>query len=332
MRISCRAVAALLLVSSIGVTSPARATYSIVATDTGTRFVGGAGTSCVGSDFLIYAIFGSVPGRGVLVAQALIDYTSKERDEALVEVQTGIDPTSIIATITNTSFDSMAKSRQYGIVDLMQRAAGYTGAQAADYKEDRQNKVGTFTYSVQGNTLTGKAVLDQAASAFETKGCDLSEKLMLALEAGAENGQGDSRCTGSGIPSDGAFLQVDRPNEASGSYLKLSIDDVSHSATENVIVQLRAQFDDWRKTHPCVIPEVDAGADDGAVGDGSSADAGHAADASDDGSGQEGSPPPEGDGGCGCRTAAQTRGRDMMATWLAVVSMLALRRRRALKR
>jgi hypothetical protein len=120
-------------------------------------------------------------------------------------------------------------------------------------------------YSVQGNILTGAAVLDQAASAFEADACDLAERLMRALEAGAEHGQGDSRCTGAGIPSDSAFIEVDRPDETAGSYLRLSVAD---TAPESPLPKLRALFDAWRATHPCAVRMPVAGA---AAGSGAAA-------------------------------------------------------------
>ena len=49
------------LVLVVVMATPAHATYSIVATDTGTRQVGGAVTSCVGS-LSVRVIYGSVPG------------------------------------------------------------------------------------------------------------------------------------------------------------------------------------------------------------------------------------------------------------------------------
>ena len=64
-----------------------------------------------------------------------------------------------------------------------------------NYKEDRQGTSGAFTYSVQGNILTSRAVIDRAEVAFPETGCDLADRLMLALEGGAMNGEGDSRCT-----------------------------------------------------------------------------------------------------------------------------------------
>lgn len=245
------------------VTAPAHATYSIVATDTTTRQVGGAGTSCVGS-LSVRVIYGSVPGKGAVHAQAQLGGPGKA--EAVDQLGMDIAPDAIIASITSTAVDPNAQRRQYGIVDLMMRSAGFTGAQTSPFTDDRQAITGPFTYSVQGNILTSAAVLDQAAQSFESRGCDLADRLMLALEAGATNGEGDSRCTPGGIPSDSAFIQVDREGEPAGTFLQLEVID---TAPQNPLVMLRAQYDAWRATHPCpVAPMPDAGVSGGDAGSG----------------------------------------------------------------
>jgi uncharacterized Ntn-hydrolase superfamily protein len=236
----------------------AHATYSIVATDTARREVGGAGTSCVGT-LSVTVIYGSVPGKGAVHAQAQLGGPGKAA--AVMQLGMDIAPADIIASITSTQFDPNAQQRQYGIVDLMARSAGFSGALTAAYSDDRQHAIGTFTYSVQGNILTSAAVLDQASVAFELSGCDLADRLMLALEAGAHGGQGDSRCTPDGIPSDSAFLEVDRDGEAAGSFLRL---DVTNTAPQNPLVLLRAQYDAWRTQHACPMP---SSPDAGALGD-----------------------------------------------------------------
>jgi uncharacterized Ntn-hydrolase superfamily protein len=238
--------------------TPAHATYSIVATDTSTRQVGGAITSCVGS-LSVGVVYGAVPGKGVVAAQAQLGGQGK--NAAVMMLGMNEVPSTIITSITNTSFDSNAQRRQYGIVDLMGRSAGFTGTQTGPFADDRQGQFMTFTYSVQGNILTGVAVLDQAEMAFKGQGCDLADRLMLALEAGALNGQGDSRCTPGGIPSDSAFIQVDREGEAAGSYLRL---DVTNTSPQNPVTLLRQQFNAWRATHPCAAPMPDAGMTGGA--------------------------------------------------------------------
>lgn len=239
--------------------SPAFATYSIVAADRATRQVGGAGTSCIGGQD-VYIIYGSVPGTGAVQAQA--QFSAAARNRAVQLLGEGQSPEQIIAAITAATFDNNAASRQYGIVDVTGRSAGFTGGSALPFADDAPGAVGTFTYSVQGNILTSAAVLTQASNAFEAPACDLAARLMAALEAGADNGEGDSRCTGDGIPSDSAFLQVDVPDAPAGSFVSLR---VPTSGNDSPLPLLRAQFDAWRLTSPCPVPPVDAGTSDAAA-------------------------------------------------------------------
>src|SRR5262245_55736401 len=113
--------------------TPAHATYSIVATDTSTRQVGGAVTSCVGT-LSVSIVYGSVPGVGAVHAQAQLGGPGKSA--AVMQLGMGIAPEMIITSITNPSFDANAQRRQYGIVDLMARAAGFTGTQALAFADD----------------------------------------------------------------------------------------------------------------------------------------------------------------------------------------------------
>jgi uncharacterized Ntn-hydrolase superfamily protein len=248
--------------------APASATYSIVAADRATRQVGGAGTSCIGGQD-VYIIYGSVPGTGAVHAQA--QFSMAGRNRAVQLLGQAQSPQQIIQAITANAFDNNAASRQYGVVDVTGRSAGFTGGSTLPFADDVQGTIGTFAFSVQGNILTSEAVLTQARSAFEAPACDLAARLMAALEAGGDNGEGDSRCTGDGIPSDSAYLQVDVPDAAAGSFLSLR---VPTSGDENPLPLLRAQFDAWRLTSPCPAP-VDAGASDASTpAPGSAQDAG----------------------------------------------------------
>jgi MYXO-CTERM domain-containing protein len=246
----------------------AHATYSVAATESTTRQVGGASTSCVGAiDMAV--VYGSVPGRGVIHAQSLLDPSRRSISRALGLLRDGTAPTDVITAITAESFDPRFAERAYGVVDLMGRAAGYGGARdvimvssgALDlrYREARQGRWGSFTYAIQGAALTGRRVLDQTEAGFRGAGCDLPERLMLALEAGAENGEGDHRCFSRGIPSDSAFIEVDEATGEPGSYLRLSVTD---TRSVSAVVRLREQFDLWRRTHPCMTVAVDAGVAD----------------------------------------------------------------------
>jgi uncharacterized Ntn-hydrolase superfamily protein len=220
-------------------------TYSIVAADTSRREVGGAGTSCLeGQD--VYVIYDAVPDHGVVHAQAYYNVAGRRR--AVELLAQGAAPSDILASITDVGFDSSAAIRQYGVVDVLGRSAGFTGSGTTPHASDRQGRADVFAYSVQGNILTSDRVLSQAASAFEAPGCDLAERLMNALEAGALGGEGDSRCTPSGLPSDSAFLQVESPQLPRGQYLSLR---VPASGSASPLPLLRQELDAWRLQHPC---------------------------------------------------------------------------------
>jgi MYXO-CTERM domain-containing protein len=354
VRRSCLALIALLCVAR-----PAAATYSIVGADQASQQVGGAGTSCVGGSD-VYIIYGSVPGFGVVHAQATVNEDGRDRAVELIEL--GTAPDAILDEITGFAFDPSSANRQYGIADVMGRTAGFTGNGTRTYADDIQGSVGSFHYSVQGNILTSAAVLTQASSAFEGSGCDLADRLMLALEAGAENGEGDSRCTDDGIPSDSAFLQVELPDEPAGDYLSLR---VPTSGNDNPLIELRADYDAWRSTHPCPVMMPDGGAagmggtSGGASGAGGASSGGSASGASSGGSagsgtsaggsaaagtsGSGGSSAPDAgvgpmtaepateEAGCACRTQspAGSGGAELGALLVAGAIVLARRRARS---
>jgi hypothetical protein len=135
------------------------ATYSIAATDSATRQVGGAGASCV-ENFSIYgALYHGVPDHGVLMTQA----SPPPEGSPVYEVGRALllndtDPAVILTTITDPSLDGGNESvgefadpdkgnytligfvtfdhnllRQYGCVDLIGRAAGYEDATLKEY-------------------------------------------------------------------------------------------------------------------------------------------------------------------------------------------------------
>jgi len=234
----------------------AEATWSVVASDAATGELGGAGTSCVGSlDLSI--LFASATGAGAIHAQALINTAGRDRGAELLA--NGATPEEVITEITSASFDGSAALRQYGVVDLLGNAAAYTGAQNGDWAGHRTGIDGTFTYSVQGNILTGPEVVVRSELGFlDPVSCDLAERLMVGLESGAAPGEGDSRCTDDGIPSDSAFLGV---VDAQGQpIVHLS---VTGTAPDDPLIMLRARFDAWRMENPCPEPAPPSTGDTG---------------------------------------------------------------------
>ena len=130
----------------------ARATYSIVAADRATRQVGGAVTSCVAPSG-VGLVYGSAPGLGAVASQAATNRAGRDRAVQLLLMD--VAPEQIIRTLTSAAFDPGSARRQYGVVDMMGRAAGHSGTSNGVFSDDVQGDFGGFTYSIQGNILTG---------------------------------------------------------------------------------------------------------------------------------------------------------------------------------
>lgn len=234
------------------VSVPVHATYSLLIADKSTGQIGSVGVSCVGRQ-AVSAISGIAPGFGAIHAQA--QSNAGGRDRGVTMLKESATAEQIIAAITAPSFDRLAASRQYGVVTLLGSAAGYTGSANMAYADDRQEMIGSYVSSYQGNILTSAAVLDQLADSLKERGaCDLPETLMLALEAGARDQQGDSRCTPGGIPADSGFLRV--VDRVGNTLVSL---EVTGRSTGGAVVGLREQLATWRTTHACTVPP-DAGA------------------------------------------------------------------------
>jgi len=231
--------------------TPARATFSIVAADTATGAIGSAGASCV--PYEVIRILGVADGKGLLVAQANFD------DKALAEGQTllaaGQEPASVLSAITDPTAFPAAPKMQYGIVDIAGRTASITGDLAIAYAGDIAASSGTLSFTVQGNLLTGPDVLEQMSAA-AAEGCDLPERLVRALEAAGANGGGDSRCTDGGISAASAYVLVHQDGE---TILRVSLPDLRPN---DPVAALRGELDNWRAAHPCPSTEPQGPAGD----------------------------------------------------------------------
>jgi uncharacterized Ntn-hydrolase superfamily protein len=237
---------ALFVGATLCLPAEARATYSIAAVDLARAEFGAAATSCLGGGD-VAVVYRAVPMVGVMLAQAHYDGDAHQRGiELLAQGQT---PSEVIEAIT-TGGDGRSAFRQYALVDLTGRVAAFTGANADPVALDQRGESSTLRFSVQGNTLSSEAVVRSAARAASGPACDLAERLLRALEAGALDGNGDSRCTGAGIPADSAFLQVEAANGE--TVVSLS---VPSSGSANPLLGLRAQFQAFRAEHPCSLPE-----------------------------------------------------------------------------
>jgi uncharacterized Ntn-hydrolase superfamily protein len=183
-----------------------------------------------------------VEGAGAIAAQALLNETYRDRAQELMEL--GYAPDAIIAQLAIE--DAGHQSRQYGIVDLQGRFAGFTGADAMDEKGHRTGIVGDFVYSIQGNILVSQDVLDDMAAAFRDTNGELAQRLIAALEAGDAAG-GDSRCTIYGKTALSSFITVLRPGDGVSPYLDLDIPSTPASGgSADPVDLLRADYDQWQ--------------------------------------------------------------------------------------
>jgi hypothetical protein len=78
-------------------------------------------------------------------------------------------------------------------------------------------------------------------------GCDLADRLMIAVEAGGIEGAGDQRCIDDhATPAAGGFVHVDNPDGTVVVHI-----DVVGDGTFNPLLELRQQYDKWRAMNPC---------------------------------------------------------------------------------
>lgn len=159
------------------------ATFSIVAWDPEYREFGVA----VQSKFL--AVGSGVPFAaadiGALATQAWGNISYGWDGMELLKL--GVDAETTVRVLTGK--DEFRDLRQLGVIDASGRAAAFTGQECQDWAGHKTGK----NYTVQGNILAGKKVVDDMADTFEeTAGLPLAERLIAVLRAGQAAG-GDIR-------------------------------------------------------------------------------------------------------------------------------------------
>jgi len=218
-----------LCLAALLLTMPAaRATWSILAVDRATGEVAVAGATCINGSNLVRFLPVIRVGVGAGVAQAEIDNGARNRQLMWKGLQQRLSPQEILDVIEH--FDARFQNRQMGIVDFEGRVLTFTGSQAADWAGGVTGTVGTITYAIQGNILTGSPVVTAAESAFRESAADLATRLVKAMDA-ARNMGGDGRCscsnsnpTGCGSPPPNflksaqvGFIQIARIGDQDGT-------------------------------------------------------------------------------------------------------------------
>ncbi len=234
---SIRALAGVFVVSVLSlVPRVTHATFSIVAVDTLTGAVGGAGASCIANSFIIDDVVESL---GAVHTQAF--WLQANKDNAHARLLEGLTPDSIIGWLVNNDVQGTPTFRQYLVVTL---AGG--GASAAFTGIDTDNFHGHRTgpgYAIAGNILNGLNVLDDMETQFLLTSGPLEEKLMAALQ-GAKRVGSDVRCTAKGKSAISSFIRVFHPGDGPTPFLLLQVPTTPDFV--DPIDVLQDKFDDWK--------------------------------------------------------------------------------------
>ena len=254
-------------------TSFVEATWSVIAVDKKTRDVAISSATCVPHERFarfpakglmdIQAIV--VPGKGVAAAQAAVDNTRKNQELIFREIQKGTSPDAILALLKE---DPQIERRQFAVVDLEGRRAGFSGSENGASSLDEQGEIPDegIVFSIQGNILAGPDVVHAGAQAFRDAKGSLTDRVMAAMEAADAKG-GDRRCTCEtepkpNAPCDGktahvAYVLLAKADDTNGAsfndgkysfYVSVTDQDVLPAENANPVKTLRLRYEAWKKT------------------------------------------------------------------------------------
>lgn len=231
-----RAIAVLSALLIMLFSTDIKATFSIVAVDTVTGAVGGAGASCISGAQIINDI---IEGIGAVHTQAW--WLSANQVNAHNLLAAGLTPDSIIAWLDANDVQGRPDKRQYGVVTMVGpgSSASYTGTSNSPW-------AGHITepgYAIQGNILLGPQIVSDMESAFLTTPGPLEDKLMAALQAAKVVGA-DTRCFGLGKSSISAFIKVVHLGDSGDPYLYEVVNNTSGSTDPIDLLQI--QYDNWK--------------------------------------------------------------------------------------
>lgn len=182
----------LILAAMLALTPPAAATWSIVLTDTATGEVAVGTATCLDGIAIQPLVPVILVGVGAGVTQSFVDGSGGSKIKMLAGLAAGTDPKDIIEFLKKG--DLQKCSRQYGIADLQTRSFAFSGGCNGQWKGHLRGTVGTLTYSIQGNVITGEPVLLAARDAVLSTQGTMADKLMAGMVAAALMG-GDGRCS-----------------------------------------------------------------------------------------------------------------------------------------
>ena len=254
------------------------ATWSIVVLDKRTGEVCVASATCLPNLNLQTLVPVVVPGVGAAAAQSAGDLFGTNRRRIWDGLRAGQSPEVILDALAN--LDGGHQSRQYGIVRFDADPLTFSGTSVGFAKRGIAGTAGDLVFAIQGNLLTGGAVVNAARNALRDTEGHLSVRVMAAMEAAASRG-GDGRCscstfgpTSCGVPPPNfqfsaytGFLVLARPGDSLGScavgpgcangnyFLELNV--VSNLGGVEPVEELRRQFDAFVDARRFLIDEYE---------------------------------------------------------------------------
>jgi uncharacterized Ntn-hydrolase superfamily protein len=256
--------------------SVSHATWSVIAVDKSTGQVIIASATCVpqarfsprpARDLMdIQAVI--VPGVGVAACQAGVDNTRADQNIVYGEIKKGTDPARILEILReheDAQAEPQMERRQFGIVDLQGRSAGFNGKENNQAALFVPGHVGPdIFFQVQGNILFSDDVAEGAALAFTKAKGTLADRVMAAMEA-ADAAGGDKRCTCEEepkpkAPCDGktahvAYITIANKGDTPGrshndgdyyAYISVTDEDIQPQENANPVKTLRLRYDAWK--------------------------------------------------------------------------------------
>jgi len=252
------------------------ATWSVVAVDRSTGQVIIASATCVpqarfpprpSRDLMdVQAVI--VPGVGVAACQAGVDNTRENQRIVYEELKKGTEPARIIELLReheNRKAEPQMERRQFGIVDLSGRTAGFNGQENNPASLFVSGEVGEdIVFQVQGNILFSDDVAYEAALAFTKATGALADRVMAAME-GADAAGGDKRCTCEEAPKPAApcegktahvaYIAIANKDDVPGrshndgdyhAYISVTDENIQAQENANPVKTLRLRYDGWK--------------------------------------------------------------------------------------
>lgn len=242
------------------------ATWSILFHDTESGETGVASATCVtGIDLKAFSpVIRVATGAGA--AQSAVDSSGQRRNIIRDGLINGDDADSIVADLVQVNGSAF---HQHGVVGSGPSSATQSGIDTFDHSSGVSGSVGNVYYAIQGNILTGVAVIDEAEQALLNTNDSWPGRLMAAMQAARLQG-GDGRCscpgliTGCGTPppmfdksADVGFFIVSREGDsdddncnangcADGDYFLDFNIAFQNSGDPDPVLQLQALFDQSR--------------------------------------------------------------------------------------